>query len=161
MGIIVEFVADREQVSAWLWYSLLLQAICFAWICACKRHFSVQLVFLPMTLRWTSIMQPCTLRWQYTKGCGQSRLYKTARRLENESKLWWSGVGMHRDRWYTEVRLLIFWALLDQTQRNANPEMVVLFGTKIRRRERLYASNWNRLPLQNNFPEGGSKSFCD
>ena len=25
----------------------------------------------------------------------------------------------------------------------------------------IYASNWNRLTLQNNFPEGGSKSFYD
>ena len=25
----------------------------------------------------------------------------------------------------------------------------------------VYTSNWNWLPLQNNFPEGGSKSFCD
>ena len=43
------------------------------------------------------------------------------------SKLDEGRVGIHRERWYTEVRLLIFRAHLDQMQRNANPEMAILF----------------------------------
>ena len=43
----------------------------------------------------------------------------------------------HRERWYTEVRLLIFRA---QTQRNASPEMAVLFAKKSDE-ENVYTSN--------------------
>ena len=63
---------------------------------------------------------------RYQRGVAEVGIQNSPQAREREQTRW-SRVGMHRERWYTEVRLLIFWAHLDQMQRNANPEMVVLF----------------------------------
>ena len=85
---------------------------------------------------------------------------------ENESELrkgnkFAEPVGMQSKRWYTEIRLLIFRCAPWLNAEKCESRGCGFIHQKSDEWNIYVVSNWNRLTLQNNFPEGGSKSFYD